>query len=424
MSVAADEDAGLRVSEQLKDEAKELPPLQSWQLVAALFLFVSFVEAFVVSHMVSSFLPLYLEQLGVARADVPRYTGFVTPLVFIVGLPLIPFWSVWADRFSRKLVIARSAYVEALVFLCIASSQNVWQLAISISLSGLQLGNSGVMLAALRSVTPKARVGFALSVLGLAGPLGFAVGPALGGLLLSTKLLDYRGLYLLDAALSLLAGVVVSLGFRERRRLVKAEGRILGEAWAALKSIVTLRFTLIIFAIFSLLNFAQITARAYLPLLVQRANPDPANEASAIGFVVGTAALVGVLFTPLTGWLGDRLGYRPVLGASLALVTLSIALLPFAPTLWLLAGCSVLFGAAGSTAASMVYALLATETPEERRSSTLNLVYVPVYIGGIVGPILAATMVGFGLTAVLLLCAAGAAATLLLWARIRQKLAA
>ena len=38
----------------------------------------------------------------------------------------------------------------------------------------------------------------------------------------------------------------------------------------------------------------------------------------------------------------------------------------------------------------MVFSLLATEVPPERRSATLNLVYLPLYAAGIVGPALGA----------------------------------
>ncbi len=37
--------------------------------------------------------------------------------------------------------------------------------------------------------------------------------------------------------------------------------------------------------------------------------------------------------------------------------------------------------------------------PPERRSATLNLVYLPLYLGGIVGPLLASFVVTFGIGA-------------------------
>ena len=47
----------------------------------------------------------------------------------------------------------------------------------------------------------------------------------------------------------------------------------------------------------------------------------------------------------------------------------------------------------------MVFGLLATEVPEERRSATLNLVYLPLYAAGIIGPIIGAIVVGIGIWA-------------------------
>jgi hypothetical protein len=41
----------------------------------------------------------------------------------------------------------------------------------------------------------------------------------------------------------------------------------------------------------------------------------------------------------------------------------------------------------------MVFGLLAMDVPAERRSTTLNLVYLPLYAAGIVGPALGAGVV-------------------------------
>jgi MFS family permease len=48
----------------------------------------------------------------------------------------------------------------------------------------------------------------------------------------------------------------------------------------------------------------------------------------------------------------------------------------------------------------MVFALLATEVPSERRSATLNLVYLPLYAAGIIGPAIGAVLAsGIGIAA-------------------------
>src|SRR6266540_6615609 len=58
-----------------------------------------------------------------------------------------------------------------------------------------------------------------------------------------------------------------------------------------------------------------------------------------------------------------------------------------------------------ATVAPMVFALLATEVDADRRSQTLNLVYLPLYVGGIVGLVIASQVVKAGLAAPFLLAA-------------------
>src|SRR5258708_27874618 len=62
--------------------------------------------------------------------------------------------SVWADRYSRKLIIVRTAYIEGVLFTVAAFSPTVWVLAVARLLGGFVFGNTGVMLALLADVTP------------------------------------------------------------------------------------------------------------------------------------------------------------------------------------------------------------------------------------------------------------------------------
>ena len=49
-------------------------------------------------------------------ADRLRSSASSAALIFVVGMPLVPLWGVWADKYSRKAVVVRSALVEAVVF--------------------------------------------------------------------------------------------------------------------------------------------------------------------------------------------------------------------------------------------------------------------------------------------------------------------
>jgi AAHS family 4-hydroxybenzoate transporter-like MFS transporter len=99
------------------------------------------------------------------------------------------------------------------------------------------------------------------------------------------------------------------------------------------------------------------------------------------------------VISPLGGVLGDRIGFRPVLIGALAAGGVVLLGMPFVPSVAALAGLAVVSGAATATVSAMVFGLLALDVPAERRSATLNLVYLPLYAAGIVGPAVGAGVV-------------------------------
>src|SRR5256885_4515994 len=188
-----------------------------WVVLLILFGIASTVEAFTVSH-VFRFLPLYLGTVRVAPSEIPAWTGYLNATFFVFGLPLVPFWGVWAERYGRIPIIARSAFVEMVVFALLWLAQNRWEAAFAILLVGFQLGNTGVMLTALRAATPPGRVGFAISLFGVSPSLGFALGPAAGGWLVDHNALNLHTLFAVDAVMSLGAGVMLLAFAREGTR--------------------------------------------------------------------------------------------------------------------------------------------------------------------------------------------------------------
>src|ERR1700730_14079817 len=213
-----------------------------WITLLVLFGIVSMVEAFTVSH-VFRFMPLYLATVNVPPAEVPAWTGFLNAAFFLFGLPLVPFWGVWSERYGRIPIIARSAFVEMVVFIGLWFAQNRWEAAFALLLVGFQLGNTGVMLTALRAVTPRSRVGLAISMFGVASSLGFALGPATGGWLVDHGVLNLHSLFALDAARSLAAGVILLAFAREGARPPGPSGSATRLAIGALRMALTGRTT-------------------------------------------------------------------------------------------------------------------------------------------------------------------------------------
>jgi MFS family permease len=360
-------------------------PAQDWRILVAVFWVTSMVEGLGVAQ-IFALLPSYLRELGVATADRLAFVGIFSALIFIVGMPLVPLWGAWADKYSRKVVIVRSALVEAVVFAAVALAREPWQLAVAMLLIGFQLGNTGVMLAGIRDVTPRPRLGTTIAVFGASGAIGFAVGPALAGILIDGFGWTLSAVFWLSAAFSVGTALLVTFGSREVRPDVVPSGRIVDLAFASLRGVVTDPTTRRIFVIFGISFVAIQMSRPYIPVLVEGITGVGPGLASAIGLVAGTAALVGALVSPLGGVIGDRIGFRPVLVAAMAGAGAALLAMPRVDSVAVMALVAVVLGAATATVSSMIFGLLATELPAERRSQALNLVYLPLYAAGIVGP--------------------------------------
>jgi MFS family permease len=367
-------------------------PAQDWRVLVVVFWITSMVEGAGVSQ-IFALVPSYLREMGVPEADRLAFVGLFSSLIFVVGMPLVPLWGVWADKYSRKAVIVRSALVEAVVFAGVALSREPWHLALSMLLIGFQLGNTGVMLAGIRDVTPTRRLGTTIAIFGASGPIGFAVGPALAGILIDGLGWSLPAVFWLSAGLSVGTALLVALGSREVRPEVIPQGSVVGLAFGAVKGVLADPIVRRIFLIFGVSFLATQMTRPYLPVLVEGLAGTGPGLASAIALVMGTAALVGGVISPLGGVLGDRIGFRSVLVGALAAGGAVLVAMPFVSSVAALAALAVVSGAATATVSAMVFGLLAMDVPAERRSATLNLVYLPLYAAGIVGPAVGAGVV-------------------------------
>ena len=210
------------------------------------------------------------------------------------------------------------------------------------------------------------------------------------------------GVFALSAVLSLGTAALVSFGSREVRPEVVPEGRVLTLAFGAIRGVLGDPAVRGIFLIFGTAFLANQMSRPYVPVVVETVVGRGPGLASGIALVAGTAALAGALLSPIAGALGDRIGFRPVLVAALVGGAIAIGLMPLAPSVGgipLLALVAVVFAACTSAVSAMVFGLLATEVPAERRSQTLNLVYLPLYAAGILGPAVGSQVVKLGLPA-------------------------
>jgi DHA1 family multidrug resistance protein-like MFS transporter len=373
-----------------------------WAVVAVLFAATTCVESMSWTQL-SAYTPLYLRELHVPAAQVPGWIAAMSSLGWILALPLAPFWGVFADRYSRKLVIVRSAAIEALIFGGWALSTSPWMVLVFRSLNGFVLGNTGVMLAVQASTTPRQRLALAVGIVGAGSPAGRAVGPILGALLV--HLADVRGMLLFDAALSASMAVLLTVVLRETEHVRPADLRVASLLRGALAEITSKPLVWRLFLATAITQIGLWTYLPYAPIYIARLSPG--DTVTAVGIVLSAVGLGTAIASPLWGIAMPRFGHVTVLnvtsvGSALALATVGLShnLIPFAAALVV----NGVFSAAILTASM---AVMAATVSAERRGAVLGQILFPFYFGGVAGPLIGAFAFGagqpvvFGIAAVL-----------------------
>ena len=366
-----------------------------WILVAFLFAATTAVESLSWTQL-SAYTPLFLRELHVPPDQLPGWIAAISSIGWILALPLAPFWGVLADRYSRKLIIVRSAAVEAVIFAGWAFSTTPWMALAFVCLNGFILGNTGVMLAVQASTTPAQRLALAIGIVGAGSPVGRTLGPILGALLV--HLFDVRGMLLFDAAVSAVMAVLLTVVLREGEHARPADVRVLSLLRGA---VVEIAGRPILWRLFLAMTVAQIglwTMLPYLPVYIARLAPS--NPVTAIGLVLSSAGLGAALASPAWGFVLQRFGYTLVLSVASAAACVTLFLVAESHTISLFATFLVLNAVCAAAILTATMAVMAATVSPERRGAVLGQIMFPFYVGGIIGPIIGSVAFHVGQAAV------------------------
>ncbi|MCL6648598.1 MAG: MFS transporter [Chloroflexi bacterium] len=393
-------------------------PQQDWRRVLAIFSVALVLEFATFSHL-AAFIPLYLEQeLRLSAAEVTLWTGLASGLPLALALVLAPFWGVWAERYSPKLIIVRAQVFELVVYLTLVAVTSLPQFLVAVLLLGLTYGNIAVLMAVVAQITPSQRIGFAISIVQAVVPLGQSLGPLAGSLLI--PLLGLRGLFALDAVLVALAAGMILLGIRDPARPHRPQSvrQHLSLTLRQAVQLPTMRWT---FLTMFLLLIGYTAVQPYIPVLLAQ-HYTGETLARMIGLVLGSAGLMTVVVTPLLGYLGDRYGHERFAAAGLAaLLVLHLLLFLTSGPLALLS-LLLLRNLPGTSTMSPLNATLAIHAPPENRTALISLAPFPRNTGMFLGPVLAALVASYDLRWLFLFAAAWFAAALLACLALQRSL--
>jgi MFS transporter, DHA1 family, multidrug resistance protein len=360
------------------------PARQSWILLTTLFTIASLLEIVLFGNL-SAFTPLFLQNIGYDEAGVKLWTGILASAGIALGFWFVPFWGVLADRHGRKLLILRSFAVEAIAVMLMAFSQSVWIFLLGRMMTGLALGNTGLMFATLADEAPHRRVGLAISVVTGSQPLGMVLGSLLGGFVVSR--FGVNVLFGLDGVLIALVTLMLALFYRDTfvPGIVYPLGRMLR---LAMKAVVGTPLVLSMFIFNFITTLGNFFSAPFVPnRIVEMVGAG--ESGSTIGLVFGIAGVATLIATPLWGLAAGRWGHRRLL----PLVVLLTAVL-YLPLYWasdisqFTARLFLLF-AVSPAVNSLTFATIGLETPAEKRGAVMSMIYMPLNAAILFAPSLA-----------------------------------
>jgi MFS family permease len=352
-----------------------------WLLV--LFTVAGFIETFFFGQL-GAFTPLYLPHLGIAPEDVAAWVGIMGAVTGIIGIPFLPFWGALADRYARQPVIVRSFVAHLLAIIGMLIARNIWVFVIARSITSLALGNTGLMMATLSERAPPKRLGFAFSILNGAPPLGAFIGPLIGGIVIDKQ--GFPSLLAVNGVLMLGVILALAFGYHDNYRGTN-RGPLLGMAADSVRIIVqSPRLRTLFIALFALFSgWMMVFTYASLAILARYQGPDPG---AAVGLVLGAGGLTTLVISPLIGVLADRFGRWRVLfiGAGLAVFLWPLPL--FTTNLLSYGVAWAMINGLVSGVFALSFAVLSTSASDDVRGRVMSFAYLPLNVGGTLGPAL------------------------------------
>ncbi len=372
--------------------------------------------------MVLPFLALYVQELGITDIrEAGIWTGIIFGINFLTSFLFQPIWGRLADRIGRKIMLLRSAFGMAIIICLMGLATSVWHLLILRLLNGMVAGFNPAAISLTSAATPREHIGFAMGSLQAAGVAGLIFGPLFGGYMAGV-FDSFRPIFFITGGLLALASLLMVLFIRESFDRQTAEKEPQQSIFENLRGLLGNRGMGSLFTATFVLQFALFSSLPLLALFVQDITGDPANVALYAGLVGAVTGVANLIASPILGRLGDKIGHKRILLASLLGAVIMLIPQAFVHHFWLFLLLRFLFGICMGGLIPSLNALIRTVTPKGMESRAYGFNSSFLSLGNFLGPIVGGFCAGvIGIEGVFLLSAAILLIHLLWLARAIQK---
>ena len=331
----------------------------------------------------------------VAPGEVAFWVALILAIYALCSFVAAPVLGALSDRHGRRPVLLLSLCGSAIGFAVFGIGGALWVLLLGRVMEGLTAGSIATLYAYVADTHAPAERGPAFGLLGVAGGLGFMLGPVFGGLLgqcsLSAPLYGASALALVNAWL-------VQRYLPESLPAAKRGARALGGRFNAISQLAQAlreRRLRLLFGVVFCFAFGSVVLQSNLAVMLKDLL---AFGPATIGFVLAGIGVMDIISQSLVAtWLLPRFGEQRVATAGLLINAgglLLLALLGMFPVLPLLAGGIAMFTFGDGLFQPSVSALIADAAPAGRQGEVQGANQAQQSIARMGGPLASAWLYG------------------------------
>jgi DHA1 family tetracycline resistance protein-like MFS transporter len=335
--------------------------------------------------MIIPILPLYAKSFRAEEWQIGLLLGCYSFMQFLAS-PVLGYIS---DRIGRRPVLLVSLIGSAIGYAVMANAQSLTMLFVARIIAGICGASVGTAAAYIADITPPENRSRRMGLIGAAFGVGFVLGPAIGGILSHFWTV---GPFWFGASVAVINAIAVLLFLPEPEKHVKRS-----EAAASVGPDAVVRtgldgiFILVATYFVAIAGFAIVTM-IYPQVLDTRFALNPTQISMVFVFL----GLVGAFIQGgAIGRLAKRFGDYKLAAAGLILMAVSMAVMPFAHSIWSFLLFTFGLAAGNSLAQPTLTAMasrLAATTAQGRVIGTLQSAGS---LGRVVGPLAGGFMLGW-----------------------------
>jgi MFS family permease len=397
------------------EKRKTTPDVVSWKRNQVAVTAAAFI-GFTGFTLVMPFLPLYFAELGVDDAgDIAIWSGVSFGVTPAVTAAMAPFWARLADRFGRKLMVARSLASFVVIMSLLGLVTAPWQVFLLRAIQGLFAGYGAIAMTMAAESAPPEHVATAIGWVQTAQRLGPALGPVIGGAL--AQVTGLRNAFFVSAGFYFMALLLVLVAYREvaTRRDEEPDTPFPTIPFSALRAVP--HFILFLTAVLSL----QLVDRSFgpiLPLYLLEIGIAGERVPFLSGVLFTMTAIAAAIGNQTSAWLLDRYKMAVLMPIMAAISAVAALVLGAAPPLAVLLAAAVPFGYGIGVATTSIYTAATHAVPSNARGVAFGYLTRANLVGLAVSPVVAGIIGSLSMRAVFLTDAVGLA--LLAWAVHRE----